>query len=167
MEAAIVVGVLAVTALFAPTSHESGPKVRAPRVLGDRTVAPAPGGAALDQTVTVARPVGQLVVEASPVDRSGHFDVSITDTRDDDPGWQVHMTVTDAEGRVLQWSATSVQTTPAFTDAGGVRYAQRVSRGDQEVLASARAGHGLGIARVEATTAASGPGPLHISFTTA
>ncbi|HVV36019.1 MAG TPA: hypothetical protein VHC63_05400 [Acidimicrobiales bacterium] len=80
----------------------------------------------LSQTITVTRPAGQLVIDV----RGSH--VVVTDTRADDPGWNVA-------------GVTSIESvTPAFTDGSGFTYGQRVALHDG--TASAPAHHGLGIA---------------------
>jgi hypothetical protein len=131
--------------------HETG-AVAAPRVLGEAPFVRA--DAKLVQNLTVERPAGQIAVEVSPIDSAGHFAVTVTDTRDDDPGWSVAMTLTDATGRPQEWAPAAIAHTPVFADASGTSYAQDVVAGTKSVLGSARRGHGLGIARLDAVTAA-------------
>jgi hypothetical protein len=123
----------------------------------------------LVQNVTVERAAGGINVVASPIDATGRFDVTVTDTRADDPGWSVRVSLTDAAGRSQEWKPTAIEPTPAFTAADGESYAQRVRAARNGLLASAPRGHGLGIAHLIAATtpasAATGGHPVAVNVT--
>lgn len=95
-------------------------------------LAGATKASALEQTVTTERPAGQLVL------RIDGDQVTVTDTRADDPGWSIS-------------GVASVEAvTPRFTDGTGQPYAQQVSIDNG--VASAPAHRGLGIAHLTMTT---------------
>jgi len=116
------------------------------------------------QSINVERPEGQIVVSDLSFSPGGKLSLSITDTRADDPGWSVSVTVTaDDPDTKLGWKPSVGSYTPAFADADGTVYAQQVSAGpsvspdadgasgiDAAVLGSAPRGHGLGIAVLDA-----------------
>ncbi|MBV8979845.1 MAG: hypothetical protein JO086_02995 [Acidimicrobiia bacterium] len=130
----------------------------------------APAQQAASQTVTVERPEGQIVVSDLSVDSGGKVQLTVTDTRADDPGWTVSVSVSsDGPGARLAWKPSVQHQTPAFTDSDGTSYAQHVDAGPSinartigdsgipsAVLGSAPRGHGLGIAVLAAKLTAVG-----------
>jgi len=123
-----------------------------------------------NQTVSVERPPGQIVVSGVSLSQGGRLQVTVTDTRPEDPGWTVSVTIaSDEAGTDLGWKPSVRQDTPAFTDSHGTAYAQQVEAGppinpggngshlvQDAVLGSAPPGHGLGIAVLDAKVTAVG-----------
>ena len=103
--------------------------------------------------------MGHFIVSAD-----GRVELTVTDTRPDDPGWSVSATVTsNSPGEEVGWTPDVALETPAFADSAGNVYAQEVSAGqlipptpndnagvDDAVLGLAEPGHGLGIAELVA-----------------
>jgi hypothetical protein len=130
------------------------------------------------ESVTVVRPAGRILITDVSLDDEGHLELTVTDTRNQDPGWTVLVTATDTHGPV-RWTPHVASKTPSFTDSSGTRYQQRVAPGDTLLLgagrragagtlASAPAHHGLGIARLSADLSrAHGPAkpPKHVVVT--
>ena len=116
---------------------------------------------AITQTISVERPAGQVVLTQT-IDKAGHLDLTLTDTRDNDPGWSIMVSSAGGPGAgSLALTPVVVEQTPAFTDSDGHSYAQQVhagtatslaaAGGSSATLASAPAHHGLGIAHFGAT----------------
>ena len=117
------------------------------------------------QRVTVERPEGQIVVSNISVSSGGRLQLTVNDTRDQDPGWAVSVTVSPGNANVkLGWKPSVQRSTPEFTDSDGTVYSQQVDAGPsinpggkggsavpEALLGSAPPGHGLGIAVLGAT----------------
>ena len=122
------------------------------------------------QTVTAERPEGQIVVSDVSISAGGKLELTVTDTRADDPGWTVSVSVSSGDPSTrLGWNPSVHQATPAFTDSDGTAYAQQVDAGPVvspgtgrrpgstgAVLGSAPRGHGLGVAVLAAQLTAAG-----------
>jgi hypothetical protein len=121
-----------------------------------------PAGAQLTSTVTVSRPDGQVLVDHVGFDSAGRLLMRLVDTRSDDPGWAVNVSV--AGGSL---APEVVGRTEPFTDGSGATYAQQVEVGTQGIIAKAPRGHGLGIAQLRAAVSPSDAtdGPLTITIT--
>jgi hypothetical protein len=131
---------------------------------------PAPGPTSSSQQVTVERPVGQVVLSDVSVDHGGQLAVTLTDTRADDPGWSVSVTLSSATGDAeVGWKPAVTHSTSSYADPDGTVYAQQVVAGpaippgpkddagiENAVLGSAPRGHGLGIAVLGAKLTAVG-----------
>lgn len=142
---------------------------------------PPPPPQPLTQTVTVERPAGQIVVSDLSVSAGGSLQLTVTDTRQEDPGWSVMVTVAAADGHTnLGWKPSVREHTPAFSDGDGTVYAPQVTAGpamspgrnrgtgiDNAVLGSAPRHQGLGIAVLDAKLAAVGHlgSPLTLTVT--
>lgn len=122
--------------------------------------------ASASQTVTVERPAGQVVLTDVSLDPSGRLGLTLTDTRSEDPGWTVSVSVSEGESLMsLGLNPHVVDHTPSFVDSDGTSYAQLVDAGApvsprgvgiDGVVASAPRGHGLGVAHLGATVAPAG-----------
>lgn len=123
---------------------------------------------AAGQQISVERPPGQIVLSDLSVGTGEKLQLTVTDTRADDPGWTVSVSASSGEVTpTLGWKPSVEQYTPAFTDADGTTYAQEVDPGpsivtkgqsgiEGAVLGSAPRGHGLGIAVLDANLTAVG-----------
>jgi hypothetical protein len=130
---------------------------------------PAPPQQSTEQAVTVARPDGQISVSDVSMGPGEQLQLTVTDTRERDPGWSVSVSVTsDDPDAKLGWKPSVQQHTPAFSDGDGTTYAQVVAAGpsvnpgakgagiEGAVLGAASRGHGLGIAVLGAKLTAIG-----------
>ena len=122
------------------------------------------------QTITVERPQGQIAISDLSFSARGRLQLTVTDTRDWDPGWSVSVTVGAGDPQTkLGWTPSVLDFTPAFTTADGTSYAQQVTAGSSvtpghdggagitdALLGSAPRGHGLGIAVLGAKLTALG-----------
>jgi hypothetical protein len=113
----------------------------------------APRAMASDsEQVTATRPAGEVLLGDVSIDSAGHLDVTLVDSRPDDPGWAATVTLAGNDDRRLAWASSVVTATPSFVDAAGGGYVPQASVGtDGSTLAWAPAGHGLGVTHVVAT----------------
>jgi hypothetical protein len=102
--------------------------------------------------ITVERPAGELRVASLHISSAGRLDVTVVDTRADDPGWTAALAVADAGAAPRRLTPLITETAP-FTAADGRHYAQHVVAGGpgSSTLARAPRGHGLGIAHLSVT----------------
>jgi hypothetical protein len=130
------------------------------------TLFATPAAAATDAPITVERPAGQVAVSGISVDEQGQLDVTVIDTRSDDPGWTATVAFDELSSASYRWVPFVADQSAAFVDSDGRRYAQRVLQGDTGAadLASAPAGHGLGITHLGARPSGA-PSELSISIT--
>jgi hypothetical protein len=132
---------------------------------GRASAAPSQDAQSPPQQITVERPAGQVVLSELSVDSGGQLRLTVTDTRADDPGWAVSVSVSSKDGKALGWKPALVDQTQPFTTPDGTSYGQQV------VAGSAPAGHGLGIARLGAKlttgadTASDDDGDLEVTVT--
>jgi hypothetical protein len=131
----------------------------------------APRGST-EQVLSVVRPEGHLVMTDTSAPADGRLHLQVIDTRPDDPGWNVVVSVHDAR-QSLRWSS-EVVSTPSYWVSDGRRYDQRATPGPGDppgpgpvTIATAPAHHGLGIAEVDAGIAGpEGPSvPLGVVLT--
>jgi hypothetical protein len=150
-----------------------------PAAASEVTLTPPPQPAT--QIVTVERPQGQIVMSDLSVSADGRLQLTVTDTRAEDPGWSVLVTVaSDGSHTNLGWKPAVLDHTQAFSDGDGTVYAQQVMTGpaissgangeagiDNAVLGSAPRHHGLGIAVLDANLTAVGHlgGALTVTMT--
>jgi len=139
--------VVATLALTGHGAHDAAP--HRPQVLAETPFGRGDAAAALAQTVTVDRGAGALTVAMTSTGTPGELDITVTDTRADDVGWELTTPTSDAQ-RTPHLRTTAIQVTPSFSDATRFVYTQRVSSGHGRVVAAAPAGHGLGIAHIRA-----------------
>ena len=118
--------------------------------------------------ISVERPAGQIAISDLSLRDGGRLGLTITDTRTDDPGWTVSVTLSATDQ--LGWKPYVVQHTAPFVDSDGTMYVQEVVAGpsitpgrerhegmDNAVLGSAARGRGLGIAILGAKLTSAGP----------
>jgi hypothetical protein len=130
------------------------------------TLFATPAAATTGDPITVERPAGQVAVSGITVDEHGELDVTVVDTRSDDPGWTATIVLDQPSGASYRWIPLASDHSAAFVDSDGRRYARRVLQGDTGAadLASAPAGHGLGTTHLDARPSGA-PSELSISVT--
>lgn len=134
--------------------HETAP--HSAQVLAETPFGGGEASASLTQVITVERPAGELTVSMVPTGSAGEVDITVTDTRAGDRGWELRTGDAGGGHPAARLQATSIKPTPSFSDAAGFVYAQRVNQGRGHVVADAPAGHGLGIAHIRAIVSSPG-----------